>query len=473
MPSSTQRLGLAALTALVVGSMVGAGIFSLPQNVARSAGPAAALIGWALSGAGMLMLAFVFQALANRRPDLDTGIYAYAREGFGNYIGFSAAWGYWVASVLGNTSFFVLIFSGLGHFLPVFGEGNTPVAFAASSVLLWTVHLLVLRGLRTAAIVNGLVTVAKLVPIALFLVLAAAAFRMDVFSADFFGTPALGDLGTQLRGMMLVTVWVFIGIEGASIYSRRAARRADVGRATVIGFVGVWMLLVLVSLLSMGVLPQAELAGLPNPSMAYVLRAIVGEWGATLIIIGSIISVVGALLAWVLLCGEVLYAAAGDGTMPAFLGRENARGVPANALWMSNGLIQVFLLLVLFNSGSYTSLVLLAASMSLVPYFLSAAFAVQLAWRGQAYAGEKGVRWRDFGVAVLASLYALWLVYAGGLDNLLLSVLLYVPGVALFALARRQQRLAVFTRWEWALFGAIVLSAIGTLVAFWRGALAL
>ncbi len=473
MPSSTQRLGLAALTALVVGSMVGAGIFSLPQNVARSAGPAAALIGWALSGAGMLMLAFVFQALANRRPDLDTGIYAYAREGFGNYIGFSAAWGYWVASVLGNTSFFVLIFSGLGHFLPVFGEGNTPVAFAASSVLLWTVHLLVLRGLRTAAIVNGLVTVAKLVPIALFLVLAAAAFRMDVFSADFFGTPALGDLGTQLRGMMLVTVWVFIGIEGASIYSRRAARRADVGRATVIGFVGVWMLLVLVSLLSMGVLSQAELAGLPNPSMAYALRAIVGEWGATLIIIGSIISVVGALLAWVLLCGEVLYAAAGDGTMPAFLGRENARGVPANALWMSNGLIQVFLLLVLFNSGSYTSLVLLAASMSLVPYFLSAAFAVQLAWRGQAYAGEKGVRWRDFGVAVLASLYALWLVYAGGLDNLLLSVLLYVPGVALFALARRQQRLAVFTRWEWALFGAIVLSAIGTLVAFWRGALAL
>ncbi len=89
--------------------------------------------------------------------------------------------------------------------------------------------------------------------------------------------------------MMLVTVWVFIGIEGASIYSRRAARRADVGRATVIGFLGVWLLLVLVSLLSMGVLSQAELAGLPNPSMAYVLRAIVGEWGATVIIVGSII----------------------------------------------------------------------------------------------------------------------------------------------------------------------------------------
>ena len=333
-------------------------------------------------------------------------------------------------------------------------------------------HLLVLRGLRTAAIVNGLVTVAKLLPIALFLVLAAGAFRMDVFRADFLGTPALGDLGQQLRGMMLVTVWVFIGIEGASIYSRRAARRADVGRATVIGFLGVWLLLVLVSLLSMGVLSQAELAGLPNPSMAYVLRAIVGEWGATVIIIGSIISVLGALLAWVLLCAEV-HAAAGDGTMPAFLGRENARGVPANALWLSNGLIQLFLLLVLVSSGSYTGLVLLAASMSLVPYFLSTAFGVQLAWRGQAYADEPGVRWRDFAVALLASAYALWLVYAGGLDNLLLSVLLYVPGVVLFALARRQRGEPVFTRWEWVLFGAILAVAIATLVAFCKGDLKL
>jgi len=274
--------------------------------------------------------------------------------------------------------------------------------------------------------------------------------------------------------MMLVTVWVFIGIEGASIYSRRAARRADVGRATVIGFLGVWLLLVLVSLLSMGVLSQAELAALPNPSMAYVLRAIVGEWGATVIIIGSIISVLGALLAWVLLCAEVLYAAAGDGTMPAFLGRENARGVPANALWLSNGLIQLFLLLVLVNSGSYTGLVLLAASMSLVPYFLSTAFGVQLAWRGQAYAGgEAGIRWRDFSVALLASAYALWLVYAGGLHNLLLSVLLYVPGVALFTLTRRQRGEQVFTPWEWVLFGAILAVAIATLMAFWRGALTL
>ena len=164
----------------------------------------------------MLMLAFVFQALANRRPDLDTGIYAYAREGFGNYIGFSAAWGYWVASVLGNASFFVLIFSGLGHFMPVFGEGNTPAAVAASSVLLWTVHLLVLRGLRTAAIVNGLVTVA------------AAAHRTvpgPRRRIPHGRVPGRFPRHARPRRSRPATarhdaghVWVFIGIEGASIY---------------------------------------------------------------------------------------------------------------------------------------------------------------------------------------------------------------------------------------------------------------
>ncbi|MCF7751700.1 basic amino acid/polyamine antiporter [Bacillus subtilis subsp. subtilis] len=382
MTTPTQRLGLPALTALVVGSMVGAGIFSLPQNIARSAGPGAALLGWMISGAGMLMLAFVFQNLANRRPQLDAGIYAYAKAGFGDYIGFSSAWGYWVCSLLGNVSFFVLIFSGLGYFVPAFGEGNTWQAVACASVLLWAMHGMVLRGIGQAALINAVVTVAKVVPIVVFLVIAAIGFQLEVFTGDFWGEVSLGSVGEQLRGMMLITVWVFIGIEGASVYSRRAGKRADVGRATVIGFLCVLALLMLVNLLSMGVLGHQQLAHLHNPSMAFVLEAIVGPWGARLIILGMVVSVLGALLAWVLLCAEVLHAAAGDGTMPAFLARQNANEVPANALWLTNGLIQGFLLITLFSAGTYTSLVLLGASMALVPYLFSAAYGVLVAWRG-------------------------------------------------------------------------------------------
>jgi len=140
MSESPGKLRLGALVALVVGSMIGGGIFSLPQNMAASADVGAVLIGWVITAIGMLTLAFVFQTLANRKPDLDGGVYAYAKAGFGDYMGFSSAWGYWISAWLGNVGYFVLLFSTLGYFFPIFGEGNTPAAVIGASVLLWAVH---------------------------------------------------------------------------------------------------------------------------------------------------------------------------------------------------------------------------------------------------------------------------------------------------------------------------------------------
>src|SRR3990167_7166522 len=188
MSQASTKLRLAALIALVVGSMIGGGIFSLPQNMAASAGAGAILIGWAITAVGMLTLAFVFQSLANRKHELDAGVYAYAKAGFGDYMGFSSAWGYWISAWIGNVSYFVLLFSTLGYFFPVFGEGNTPAAIACASLLLWIVHLLVLRGIREAALVNLVTTIAKLVPLLLFIVITAIAFQLEVFTADFWGT---------------------------------------------------------------------------------------------------------------------------------------------------------------------------------------------------------------------------------------------------------------------------------------------
>ena len=280
--NNRQKLGVGALTALVVGSMVGGGIFSIPQNTAASAGVGATAVAWAITGVGMLALAFVFLNLARRQPALDSGIYAYARASFGPFTGFSSAWGYWFMAVLGNVGYYVLLFSTLGHYWPVFGDGNTQVAVACASAMLWATHALVLRGVREAALINQVTTLAKLVPLLLFVLLVALAFQPGVFQADVWGraNPQLGGVLEQVRGMMLVTVWVFIGVEGASVYSAHAARRVDVGRATLVGFLFVLALLVAVSLLSMGVMAQPELAGLKNPSMAYVLERAVGPWGA-------------------------------------------------------------------------------------------------------------------------------------------------------------------------------------------------
>ncbi|MCE0880119.1 arginine-ornithine antiporter [Pseudomonas putida] len=475
MSDSSGKLKLGALVALVVGSMIGGGIFSLPQNMAASAGVGAVLIGWGITAVGMLTLAFVFQTLANRKPDLDGGVYAYAKAGFGDYMGFSSAWGYWISAWLGNVGYFVLLFSTLGYFFPIFGEGNTPAAIIGASILLWAVHFLVLRGIKEAAFINLVTTMAKVVPLVLFALICLFAFRLDIFTADIWalGTPELGSVMNQVRNMMLVTVWVFIGIEGASIFSSRAEKRSDVGKATVIGFVTVLLFLVLVNVLSLGIMTQPELAKLQNPSMAAVLEHVVGHWGAVLISVGLIISLLGALLSWVLLCAEIMFAAAKDHTMPEFLRRENANQVPANALWLTNAMVQIFLVITLFSNSTYLSLIYLATSMILVPYLWSAAYAFLLALRSETYEQALAERKKDLIIGGIALLYAIWLLYAGGVKYLLLSALLYAPGAILFAKAKREVGQPIFTNVEKLIFAAVVIGALVAAYGLYDGFLTL
>ena len=475
MSQNTQKLRLNALIALVVGSMIGGGIFSLPQNIAERAAGGAVLMGWGITAVGMLALAFVFQTLANRKPELDSGVYAYAKAGFGDYMGFSSAWGYWISAWMGNVGYFVLLFSTLGYFVPVFGQGNTPIAIGCASLLLWGVHFLVMRGIKEAAFINQLTTVAKIVPIVMFIVLAGVAFKADIFTMDFWGreTPSLGSVMDQVRNMMLVTVFVFIGIEGASVYSGRAEKRSDVGKATVIGFIGVLALLVMVNVLSLGIMTQPELAKLQNPSMAGVLKHVVGEWGAILISIGLAISLLGALLSWALLCAEILYATAKDNTMPAFLKKENANHVPVNALWLTNAMVQVFLIITLFSASTYLSLIYLATSMILVPYLWSAAYGFLLAVRGETYENALAERKKDLIIGGIALIYAIWLIYAGGLKYLLLSALLYAPGAILFAKAKLESGQQIFTTIEKVIFAAVVIGALVAAYGLYDGFLTL
>src|SRR5215475_11479350 len=167
--SQPQKLALPALTLLVIGSMVGAGIFSLPRTFAGATGPFGAVIAWVIAGTGMYMLARVFQYLAERKPDLDAGVFAYAKAGFGDYPGFLSAFGYWIGSCIGNVSYWVLIKSTLGAFFPVFGDGNTVTAIVIASVGIWIFHFVILRGVQQAAFINTIVTFAKVVPILVFI----------------------------------------------------------------------------------------------------------------------------------------------------------------------------------------------------------------------------------------------------------------------------------------------------------------
>ena len=471
-----KKLSRVALTGMVVGSMVGAGIFSLPATFGRATGPFGAVVAWTIAGLGMLTLALVFQALAIRKPDLDAGIFVYAQHGFGNYAGFIAAFGFWASSCLGNVTYFVLIKSTLGKVWPVFGEGDTVQAFIASSILLWAFHFLILRGVKEAAGINTIVTIAKIVPIVLFIVILIAAFRAEQFSANFWGGEEVSfdSVFQQIRATMLATVFVFIGIEGASVYSRYAKARKDVGWATIMGFVGVLCLLILVTVLPYAVITRDELGELRQPSMVGVLQHVVGTWGAVFVSVGVIVSVLGAFLAWTLLAAEALYASSKAGLTPKLFSHENERGVPSTALWLSNLLVQAFLFLTLFAQSAFDMVLEMTSSMTLVPYFLVAAYALKLAITGDTYASDSRATWRRaLAVATLAVCYTAFMLYTGGMTFVLLSCILFAPGTLLYVIARRERDGQGFSRVEGLVAVAIAIGAFAGVVGLASGRITL
>jgi arginine:ornithine antiporter/lysine permease len=462
MTSTAQKLSLASLSALVVGSMVGAGIFSLPRTFGSATGPFGAIVAWCIAGAGIFTLAHVFRVLAERKSELDAGVYAYASAGFGNYAGFLSALGYWLVGCIADVSYWVLIKATLGAFFPIFEDGNTIAAVLVSSVALWGFHFMILRGIKEAAATNTVVTVAKIVPIVIFIVILLGAFETDLFRANFWGGADMPEasLFEQIRATMLVTVFVFIGVEGASVYSRYARKRSDVGVATSLGFAGVLGLMVLVTLLPYGVLERPEIAGMRQPSMASVLESVVGPWGSVFVGAGLIVSVLGAYLAWSLICVEVLFCAAKNGDMPSLLARENSNNVPDAALWLSNGVIQLFLISTLFSEDAFRLMVNLTSAMVLVPYLLVAAYGFLVAKRGETYDIRPEERFRDLFFAGAATVYTAFMIYAGGLKFLLLSAILYALGTALFVYTRQEQKKPVFGPRERLVFIAAVAGCL-------------
>ncbi|MDO4626446.1 MAG: basic amino acid/polyamine antiporter [Pasteurellaceae bacterium] len=433
---SNKKIGLFSLTALVLSSMIGSGIFSLPQNMAQVSGAQALLIGWTITGVGIIFLGLSFFFISRLRPDLDGGIYTYAREGFGDLVGFLSAWGYWLCATIGIVGYLVVAFEGIGTFtdsesFKLFGQGNTIAAFIGASIIVWLVHWLISDGIKEAASVNLIATVVKVFPLILFIVLALIFFKPTTFAQDFNGSALNNSTLEQVKDTMLITLWVFTGVEGASVLSAHAKRKSDVGLATVLGIIIALGLYVAITVLSLGILPRETIANLPNPSMADLLSSMIGNSGKIIITLCLIVSVLASYISWTMFSAEVPYRGSKQGAFPKILDKTNANGTPINSLWFTGLVVQFCLFLVLMTGKSYNTLLLISTSMILVPYFLIGAYLFKLA-------RQQNAKWYIKLTGLIASLYGLWILYAAGLDYLLLSVVLYVPGIALFLYSNYQ-----------------------------------
>ena len=459
---SKGKIGLFSLTALVLSSMIGSGIFSLPQNMAEVAGAEALLSGWLITGIGIIFLGLSFFFLSRIKPELEGGVYTYAREGFGDLVGGLSAWGYWLCTAIGSVGYLVVAFEGLGAFVDsenhtIFGQGNTLAAILGASVIVWAVHYLIARGIREAAYVNLIATIVKTLPLFLFIGLAVWFFSPEQFVQDFSGVK----LGTtqleQVKGTMLITLWVFVGVEGASVLSAHAKKKSDVGLATILGILITLVLYVAITVLSLGILPREVIAEMPNPSMAGLMEQMIGTSGKIIITFCLIVSVLASYMSWTMFSSEIPYQAAKTKVFPKLLNRTNINGTPIAGLWLTNITIQISLLLVLFTGKGYSMLIQLSTTMILVPYFLVGAYLFKVAMK-------QNEAWYIKLTGAMASVYGLWIVYAAGLDYLLLSVVLYVPGLALFFYSRKQNGENLnLTRFEKSLLVMISVLFIGAI----------
>mgnify|MGYP000373134152 FL=1 len=430
---STSKIGLLSLTALVFSSMVGSGVFSLPQNMAAVANGSALLFAWLITGIGIIFLAFSLLYLTRQRPDLDGGIYNYAREGFGDLIGFCSAWGYWLCTTIGIVGYVVIAFSAVGMFTDTpehiyFGEGNTLYALIGSSLFVWLVHWLVSRGIKEAALVNLMATIAKIIPLVIFIIFSFVAFKLELFKLNFLDTSLQMPVWQQVRDVMLITLWVFTGIEGAVVLSSRAKKRNDIGKATLLGVLLALAFYVMVTVLAYGINIRSEIAGMHNPSMATILEQLIGIPGTFVITLGLIISVSSSYLSWTLFATEIPYLAAKNGAFPKIFLKTNQNSVPIASLWLTSIVVQLSLIAVCFFNKNYTQLLLISSVMILLPYFLVSAFYLKESIRNK--------RTKHIVIASIATMYAVWLLYAAGFSLLLLSGIFYALGLLIFFYSR-------------------------------------
>ena len=294
----------------------------------------------------------------------------------------------------------------------------------------------------------------------------------DLYPSDFWGhftdkplgDKPLGSLLSQISGTMLVTLWMYIGIEGAVVMSDKASP-ATVSRATLLGFIVVTVLYVLISVLPFGVLSQGQLAALPSPSTAAVLGKLVGEWGLVFVNLGVIVALLSSWLVWTLLCAELPWACAKDGTFPKFFAKTNSAGVASGSLWVSTWVMQAAMLLVYFSNNAWNIMLAITGVVILPAYIGSPGYLWKEAAAGRYPEKAASGKTTAIIVSVLATIYGFWLCYAAGLQYMLVGAVVFALGLAVFVWRREEEPgRRSFTKVEMIVAALLVAAAV---IALW------
>jgi APA family basic amino acid/polyamine antiporter len=413
-------------TALVVGNMVGSGIFLLPASLSSAAGPVS-IFGWVFTGVGAMLLALVFARLGAKFPRTG-GPYVYARRSFGDFIGFQTAWGYWIAAWAGNAAITVAFVGYLAVFWPALGTHNLLAAIVGIGVI-WLLTFVNILGVRQGAQVQLVTTVLKFVPLVLIGV-------VGLFFIDTANLKPFAPHGTwsAISAAAPLTLWAFIGLESATV----AAEEVDnpekvIPRATIIGTAAATVVYIVTTIAVMGAVPGNELANSSSPFAAAAGAMFGGSWDKVIALV-ALAATFGALNGWILLQGRVPLAAAEDGVFPKQFARVHGeRRTPVFGLVVSSVLVSA-LMLMNYTKGlvdAFTFVILLATLTTLVPYAFSAAAQAYL-YVTEPELFERKLFVRDVLVATLAFAYSVWAITGSGKDIIAKGFVLLLAGIPVY-----------------------------------------
>lgn len=419
--SANRPLGLWSATALVIGSIIGSGVFLLPASLAPYG--ATSLIGWAITLFGAVMLALTFAKLSSRWPHTG-GPYTFARAGFGDLAGFVIAWSYWISTWTTNAAIAVAFAGSIGSIFPALT--STPLRSAACAlVALWTCIAINLVGVREVGRAQVVLTVLKFVPLLVF-----GGIAIWFVDGSYYHplNPSGETLPHAVNATVALTLWALLGLEAATVPAGSIDNpEKTVPRATVLGTSLAGLATILACSAVLGLLPADQLATSSAP-MADAARSLWGPAAGVGIAAVAAISCLGALNGWVLISAQVPMAAARDGVMPSIFARLDPRGTPAAGVLIA-GTLATLLVFANFSKSLvqlFTFAILLSTAATLLPYFLSSA-----AWLRR---GDGSGRI----VAALALLYSLYALLGIGTESLLWGAVLVVAGLPVYWLVKRR-----------------------------------
>ena len=437
MASRSKKLGIWTSTSLVVGSMIGSGVFLVPAAMASFG--SISLLGWLFSAIGAFFIARVFSRLSEMVPKSVGGPYAYTHYGFGDFAGFMIAWGYYISIITANAAITISFVSAMSTFFPVLTK-NPVLAVSTGLVAIWFLAWINMRGVAASGKMQLVTTILKLTPLIVISVGGLFFIRPENFHPFNSSGDSVYDV---INKSATIALFSFVGIECATIPADSVENPGKtIGRATMLGLLICTVVYLLGSISIMGIIPAATLAKSPTPyadAAAIMFGNNARYWAAA----GMAVAAFGALNGWTLIQGKLPYAIAKDKLFPAIFARQNKKGAPFVGIAVSSTFVSLFMLMN-YTKGlveQFKILILLSTFTTLVPYlFCSAAFMIVRLQTRHLY---KSGLFVGLLVGVMAFCYSIWAIAGSGPDTVYYGFLCLMAGLPFYVWVAYKKKVEV------------------------------